>query len=242
MAQLAPILAGVSDRLRARRGAAAPFIVGVTGAVASGKSTFSGQLAQAIGGWPEAGAVEIVCTDGFLKTNAALEAEGLSMRKGFPESFDAKAMAGALSAIRAGAADFPGYSHVTYDVDPALTRRLSSPDVLIVEGLGLHDGPAANGLDALVYLDADEAHLEAWFTQRLLGLMAAGVTDEASFYHRFRHFGPDQARDFCVSVWQSINLPNLRGHIVLARDHADIVVRKGPQHQIEAITEAPART
>jgi type I pantothenate kinase len=222
----------ILDLVAARRAGRSPYILGVTGAVAAGKSTFAEQLREALAVGPGAPSVEIVCTDGFLMNNAALEALGLINRKGFPESYDVAAMRAALSAIRAGPADFPGYSHVLYDIDPALTRRLPPPDVLIVEGLGLHAGAAALGLDALIYLDAEEGQIEAWFTERFVGLWRAAETDPASFYARFRHMTEPELRVFAGQVWAAINLPNLREHIVLGRDAADIVVTKGADHGI----------
>jgi type I pantothenate kinase len=231
-----PSLADIADLVRARRPAAAPYVIGVTGAVAAGKSTFAGELAEAIAAWPDHPRVEIVNTDGFLFANAVLDARGLTLRKGFPETYDAAALGVALAAIRSGPADFPGYSHVIYDVDPALTRRIERPDVLIVEGLGLQDDPRAGGLDTLIYLDADEADLEAWFTERFLGLWRAAEHDPASFYARFRTLDEAGARAFAGQVWRAINLRNLREHIVRARDHADIVVRKGAGHAVEAVT------
>jgi type I pantothenate kinase len=228
-------VASVAERIEARRGGARPFLVGVTGAVAAGKSTFAGQLATALAG--RSLSVEIACTDGFLMDNATLDAKGILGRKGFPESYDVAAMRAALAAVRSGPADFPGYSHVIYDIDPALTRRIGPADVLVVEGLSLHDGAAAVGLDALIYLDADEAHLEGWFTERLIGLWRAAEHDPTSFYAQFRHFTEPEARAFAVRVWQAINLPNLREHIVKGRDVAEIVVSKGADHAILAVAE-----
>jgi type I pantothenate kinase len=235
-----PSLAGVSDLLRARRPPAAPFIVAVTGSVAAGKSAFAAALAAEVSAWPERPRVEIVATDGFLLDNAALEALGLSHRKGFPESYDMPALRDALAQIRRGPARFPGYSHAAYDIDPALARTLDPPDVLIVEGLGLHldQGAAEDGrppIDALIYIDADVAHLEAWFTARFMELWAAAERDETSFYARFRDLDEAAARGLAKTVWESINLPNLRDHIAAAREHAHIVIRKGPDHSIEAI-------
>jgi type I pantothenate kinase len=233
-------VAAIADQIERRRGGQGPFLVGVTGAVAAGKSTFAGQLATAIANANAGAGVEIVCTDGFLMNNAALDARGILGRKGFPESYDMPALRAALAAARTGPADFPGYSHVIYDIDPALTRRVAPADVLIVEGLALHEGAAALGLDALIYLDADEAHLEGWFAERLLGLWRAAEHDPTSFYAQFRHFTEPEARAFAVRVWQAINLPNLRDHIAAARDVADIVVRKGPDHAILALTQRGA--
>ena len=172
--------------------------------------------------------VEVVSTDGFLFPNAALEGRGLLNRKGFPETYDAEALRAALAGIRVGPADIPAYSHTRYDVDPDLTRRLDPPGVLIVEGLGLQDGASALGLDALIYLDADETDIEAWFEQRFIDLWRAAERDPASFYARFRHLSEVETRAVAGQVWRAINLPNLREHIVRGRDVADIVVRKGP--------------
>jgi type I pantothenate kinase len=230
-------LADVSALIRARAGGRAPCIVGVTGAVAVGKSHFAGALAAAIATWPESPVVEVVSTDGFLFPNAVLEGRGLLNRKGFPDTYDADALRGALAGIRVGPADMPAYSHTRYDVDLALTRRLDPPGVLIVEGLGLQDGAVSLGLDALIYLDADETDIEAWFEQRFIDLWRAAEHDPASFYARFRQMNETETRAVAGQVWRAINLPNLREHIVRGRDVADIVVRKGPDHAILDVTE-----
>jgi type I pantothenate kinase len=236
-----PSLADIAALVRARRAGRSPYILGIAGAVAAGKSTFAAELAAAIAAWPEAPTVAVAATDGFLFDNAALTARGILNRKGFPESYDVAAMRGALASIREGPADFPGYSHTVYDIDPALTRRLDPPGVLIVEGLGLHAGAAALGLDALIYLDADEADLEAWFAERFVDLWRAAEHDGASFYARFRHMGEAEVRTFAAGVvWRQINLPNLREHIVKGRDTADIVVRKGPDHGVVEVVDRSA--
>jgi type I pantothenate kinase len=230
-----PTDADIAELMRARGGAPAPFIVGITGAVAVGKSTLAAAVQGHMRRWPKTPSTQIVCTDGFLLNNTTLEARGLSSRKGFPESYDVDALRRALAAVRQGPTEFPGYSHFTYDVDPALSRRIAPPDVLIVEGLGLQE-PAALGLDALLYLDADEDLLETWFTERFVAFWRAAETDPGSFYARFRHMDEAQTRVFAGQVWRRINLPNLREHIVLARDRADWVVRKGAGHVIERIS------
>ena len=229
-------VAEIAELLRTRRGGRAPYIVGVTGAVAVGKSTLAGELAAAITAWPGAPVVEVVTTDGFLFPNTVLEGRELLNRKGFPETYDGAALRAALAAIRLGPALFPTYSHVLYDVEPALARRLERPDVLIVEGLGLHEGAAALGLDALIYLDADEAHIEAWFEERFIDLWRAAETDPTSFYARFRHMDEAQTRALAGQVWRGINLPNLREHIGLGRGVADIVVRKDANHAIQSVS------
>ena len=233
-------LAEISELLRVRRGERTPFIVGVTGAVAVGKSTFAGELASTIAAWPGSPLAEVVSTDGFLFPNAVLDGRGLLNRKGFPETYDADNLRAVLAAIRQGAAEIPVYSHTLYDIDPGLARRIESPDVLIVEGLGLHEGAASLGLDVLIYLDANEADLAAWFAERFVGLWRAAETDPTSFYARFRSMDEAETRAFAGQVWREINLPNLREHIVLGRGVADLVVRKGDDHAIAEVTERVA--
>ena len=207
------------------------FVIGVTGGVAAGKSTLAADLAARMALWPAS--VEIVGTDGFLRNNAHLEAAGLTLRKGYPETYDTAALAAGIEAIRRGQAEFPGYSHSLYDVDPALTRRLERPDVLIVEGLGLGGAP----VDVLIYVDAPEADLETWFVTRFMVLWEAGRADAASFYARFAAMTPDQAEVFARQVWQGINLPNIRQNVLPLRDVADIVVEKSPDHAISRIIQ-----
>ena len=228
-----PVLAWIAAQVRDRLTPGLPYLVGVTGGVAAGKSVFAGRLEAllATGGL----GVEVVATDGFLLPNDRLIQLGLVDQKGFPSSYDTAAMTAALAAIRLGPARFPAYSHVTYDVDPALTRTLAPPDVLIAEGLNLRRPGAAEAVDLLIYLDAEEADLEAWFTARFLGLWEAAEHDPASFYARFRHLDRDGATGVAKWVWDGINLPNLRQHIAPARAEADLVVTKAADHRLDAV-------
>jgi type I pantothenate kinase len=233
-------LSDLVELLLKHRPARRPYVIAITGGVAVGKSVLTVELAKALGGWPGPPSVEIVCTDGFLFDNATLEARGLSLRKGFPETYDTKALRAALTAIRLGRATFPSYSHTIYDVDPALARTIVAPDVLIVEGLGLESDHGADAagrplINALIYLDAEPEHIEAWFTARILELMLAAKDDPSSFYARFLDMDEPARRAFARTVWERINLPNLTEHIVAAKGIADIVVTKQPDHMIAAI-------
>jgi type I pantothenate kinase len=233
---LAQITSAIGDLARTTE----PVIVGVTGSVASGKSDLAAALAPALGLLRESQAIDLVASDGFLLPNAVLAARGLETRKGFPETYDLVAMAAALTGARVGPTDIPVYSHVTYDIDPSAARRVGPVSVLVVEGLALGlDRPPPPGaaplIDCLVYLDASEADLEAWFVVRFMHLWRAAEGDPGSFYHRFRHLDAAGAEALARMVWREINLPNLRQHIAPVRAHADIVVRKGPDHRLAEI-------
>jgi type I pantothenate kinase len=227
-------------RAAAARAASHPFVIGVAGSVAVGKSTFAAALAKAIAAWPEHPRVESLATDGFLFPNAVLAERGIAMRKGYPESYDVEALRIGIASIKAGhRTALPRYSHVTYDVDTDNPLIVERPDVIILDGLHLAqiERPGAPRLiDCLIYLDADEAVIENWFTARLLPLMLSGREDPKSFYHRFREMDDAARRAFAAGVWQTINLPNLRDNIVKDRDAADVVVAKAADHGVTGYT------
>jgi type I pantothenate kinase len=233
MAPAKDALASLAGLLGARARTGEVLVVGLTGSVAAGKSTLCEALKARMAA---AHRLEVVATDGFLLPNAVLAERGLSLRKGFPESYDIQAMTAAIAAARAGPTAVPGYSHVTYDVEPALTRIIDRPDILLLDGLGLAPHPDRQGppigLDLLVYLDADEADVETWFVGRFMGLWRAAQTDPASFYAQFRGMTEPEADRFARMVWTGINLPNLRDHVIRARDVADIVIRKAADHSL----------
>ena len=224
--QLAGRLADLFD-------ARGPLVTGLTGSVASGKTTLAGALSDVL---DDTLAIETVSTDGFLFPNDVLAERELTLRKGYPETYDRAALAGALSALREGEAAFPAYSHVTYDIDPALTRTIPRPDVLILEGLGfepLSQPPRpAHEPDLLIYLDASEDDLLAWFLERFLRLWNAAREDPSSFYANFLHMTEPELLAFAQSVWERINLPNLRENIAPLKARADILLVKAGDHTI----------
>jgi type I pantothenate kinase len=230
-------MSDLADLVLALRRVKRGLVVALTGSVAAGKTTLAEALTATLRETSGI-AAEVVSTDGFLKASSALDAAGLTLRKGFPETYDHAAMDRSLRAVRRGPTVFPGYSHVTYDADPALARVVRLPDVLIVEGLGF---TATTPVDARIYLDAEEADLETWYVRRFIQFWAAGRDDASSFYSRFRTLDREGADRLARTVWAQINLPNLRAHILPLRDSSDIVVRKDLDHTITAINSSRSR-
>ncbi|MAN47387.1 MAG: type I pantothenate kinase [Alphaproteobacteria bacterium] len=208
-------------------------VAGLTGSVASGKTTLAGEIEIIL---DKTHRTETISTDGFLFSNAILEERGQTLRKGFPETYDLTAMGDALEALAAGESAFPVYSHVTYDVDPTLTRTISQPDILILEGLGFRplSPPPRHERepDILIYLDATEDNLQTWFLERFVRYWNAARQDPSSFYANFLHMSEPELLAFATSVWEQINLPNLREHIAPLRETADIIVLKDADHAI----------
>ena len=226
-------ITSLAGRLTELRAAKDSLIAGLTGSVASGKTTLARMLADRL---DDTMAVETVSTDGFLFPNAILAERDLTLRKGFPETYDTEALGQTLAALREGEAAFPAYSHVTYDIDPALTRTIPRPDVLILEGLGFQPlSPPPRGThepDLLIYLDASEDDLLAWFLERFVRLWNAAREDPASFYANFLHMSEPELLTFAQSVWERINLPNLRENIAPLKSRADIVLFKTHDHTV----------
>lgn len=225
-----------------------PFVIGVAGSVASGKSTTSRILRALLQRWRNSPKVDLVTTDGFLFSNAELDKRGIADRKGFPESYDRTAFIAFLADIKSGKANIavPVYSHLFYDVIPGEKTIIDRPDILIVEGLNIlqpgdlpKDGKpilfASDFLDFSIFIDADEADLTAWFLKRFLRLRETAFADEKSFFHRFSLMSEDEAKTFGVWVWDSINRPNLLDNILPTRSRADLILKKGPSHAIEEV-------
>lgn len=233
-----PGIVEIAGRLRELRAGREALIVGLTGSVAVGKSTLVSKVAEALS---DGLSVETVGTDGFLFPNAILEKRNLMMRKGFPESYDRDAMAASIRSIRGGQARFPYYDHVTYDIDRSKTRTLSRPDVLILEGLGFEPpSPVLKPTDrpdVMIYLDADQKDIEAWFRARFMRFWRAAEHDPTSFYRQFRNLTVPQAEAFAMTVWRDINEPNLKNHILPMRDHADIVLKKDARHRVSIVDD-----
>ena len=239
----------VSTRFLGTEDRKVPFIIGVAGSVASGKSTTSRILRALLQRWRTSPKVDLITTDGFLLPNAVLEERGLAARKGFPESYDRGALLAFLSDIKSGKPEVqvPVYSHLIYDVLPGQFVTIDLPDILIIEGLNiLQPGElpksgkpilfASDFLDFSIYIDADEADLRNWFMVRFRALRESAFTDPKSFFRRLAEMPQAEAEAFGLQAWDDINLPNLRENILPTRSRADLILKKAGNHAIEEVS------
>jgi type I pantothenate kinase len=225
-----------------------PYIIGVAGSVAVGKSTTARVLQALLARWPHTPRVDLVTTDGFLLPNAVLERESLMEKKGFPESYDLPALLRFLSDVKAGRRPVraPVYSHLVYDVMPNEWIEIDRPDILIVEGLNVlqagrlpKDGSAipfvSDFFDFSVYLDAGEDVLLKWYVDRFLALRGTAFANPKSYFHRYAKLSDPDAIATATAIWTRINLVNLHENIVPTRPRADLILRKGASHQVEEV-------
>lgn len=225
-----------------------PYIIGVAGSVAVGKSTTARILRALLRRWPNTPKVDLIATDGFLLPNAVLTREGLMDRKGFPESYDLPALLAFLSAIKAGERNVtaPVYSHLTYDIVPGETTMIDRPDILIVEGLNVlqtskppRDTRAvpfvSDFFDFSVYIDADDDVIRRWYVERFLSLRKTAFRDPSSYFHRYAAIDDAEAVAIAEGLWSRINLVNLRENILPTRPRADLILVKEEDHSVNGV-------
>jgi type I pantothenate kinase len=229
-------------------GTKTPFLIGIAGSVAVGKSTTARVLRALLGRWPNTPQVDLIATDGFLLPNAVLKRENLMERKGFPESYDLPALLEFLSAIKAGERNVkaPVYSHLTYDIVPGESTTIDGPDILIVEGLNVlqtsklpRDARAvpfvSDFFDFSIYIDADDAVIQRWYVERFFSLRKTAFRDPTSYFHRYAAIDDDEAVAVAEGLWNRINLVNLRENILPTRPRADLILVKEADHRVERV-------
>jgi type I pantothenate kinase len=226
------------------RGSGTPFVIGVAGSVAVGKSTVARLLREILRRWEDTPRVELVTTDGFLYSNAELERRGLMSRKGFPESYDRRALLRFVTQIKSGAPEVraPFYSHVVYDIVPNAEIVVHSPDVLIVEGLNVLQPPSRGGglavsdmFDFSIYVDARTSYIERWYLERFQQLQRGAFVNPSSYFRKYADLSPAEALATASEIWNSINLPNLEQNVLPTRSRAKLILRKSADHAIHKV-------
>ncbi len=222
-----------------------PFVIGVAGSVAVGKSTTSRILRALLSRWPDHPEVTLVPTDGFLHPNAELERRGLMERKGFPESYDTASLVRFVGDVKAGVPEVtaPVYSHLVYDIVPDERIVVRQPDVLIIEGLNVLQSASnedrrvfvSDFFDFSVYVDADERDVTRWYVERFRRLRDTAFQDPRSYFHRYADLSDEEADRVAHDIWERINGRNLTENVLPTRNRADLILRKGPDHGVERV-------
>jgi type I pantothenate kinase len=218
-----------------------PFVIGVAGSVAVGKSTTARVLQALLASWPSHPHVSLVTTDGFLLPQRTLEARGLERRKGFPESYDVRRLLRFMADVKSGQPEVvaPVYSHLAYDVVPGEFQAVRRPDIVIVEGLNVLQAGSgvfvSDFFDFSIYVDANETDIELWYIERFLTLRDTVFRNPSSYFHRYASQTPEQAAETARGIWREINLVNLRENVLPTRERAHLILVKGRDHAVRRV-------
>ena len=238
-------LARVADVFLGRTAGKRPYVIGIAGSVAVGKSVTARVMRALLARWPDHPKVDLVTTDGFLFPNAELQKRGLMQRKGFPESYDVRRLIQFIADVKSGVPEVeaPVYSHLVYDVLPDVVQTVDQPDILILEGLNVLQG--SNGhpgdgdrpfvsdfFDFSIYVDAAEEHIRSWFVDRFRRLRETAFRDPKSFFRRYAEMNEEEAIAFAHDVWEQINGRNLRENIEPTKERAHLILEKGAEHEV----------
>ncbi|MBB6455327.1 type I pantothenate kinase [Salirhabdus euzebyi] len=238
----------VSDTFLGKNTSKVPYIIGLAGSVAAGKSTAARIIQALLSKWPNHPKVEIITTDGYLYPNAVLESKGLMNKKGFPESYNTKALVDCLAKLKSGAKEVrvPVYSHLQYDILPGQYKIINKPDIVIVEGINVLQTPKLEGntlpsifvsdfFDLSIYVDANETDLLRWYVERFKKLRGTAFNDPNSYFKRYANLSDEEAVKTATSIWNNINQINLKKNIEPTKNRADIILKKELDHEITTI-------
>ena len=236
------LLSSVTDTFLGSQPQPTPFVIGVAGSVAVGKSTIARVLEALLARWPHHPSVDLVTTDGFLYPNAVLEERGLMERKGFPESYDRAALLEFVALAAAGEEhlEIPVYSHIRYDIVEDERRVISQPDILIVEGLNVLQAGGSGAFvsdyfDFSIFVDADVEDIKRWYIERFLTLQRTAFAQPDAYFRRYSELSRDEAVEVAEDIWKRINEVNLKENILPTRDRASLILEKAPDHSVRRV-------
>ncbi|MGQ0847887.1 MAG: type I pantothenate kinase [Actinomycetota bacterium] len=236
-------LFSVTDTFLGKPTTPVPYIIGVAGSVAVGKSTTSRVLQRLLSRWPDHPRVDLVTTDGFLHPNHVLEDRNLMNRKGFPESYDRRGLLEFVEALKSGAPEVgaPVYSHKAYDIIPGEERLVYQPDILVLEGLNVLQGGGpgtfvSDYFDFSIFVDADPLDIEGWYVDRFLTLRNTAFQDPEAYFHRYASLSEQEAIEEGRRIWKEINLVNLEENIYHTRERATLILRKDAAHRVTDVS------